>query len=50
MNNISLPKIHSTNYNKNECEIGVVHVGFGAFHRAHQAVYIDDYMLSLIHI
>jgi mannitol-1-phosphate/altronate dehydrogenase len=44
MNNISLPKIHSTNYDKNECEIGVVHVGFGAFHRAHQAVYIDDYM------
>ena len=44
MNNISLPKIHSTNYNKNECEIGVVHVGFGAFHRAHQAVYMDDYM------
>ena len=44
MNNISLPKIYNTNYDKNKCEIGVVHIGFGAFHRAHQAVYIDDYM------
>ena len=45
MNKISLPKIHSTtSYDKNECNIGVVHLGFGAFHRAHQAVYLDDYM------
>ena len=29
---------------KMNVNIGVVHVGFGAFHRAHQAVYIDDYM------
>ena len=25
-------------------QVGVVHLGFGAFHRAHQAVYLDDYM------
>ena len=37
-------EITSTNYNKDNCKIGFVHLGFGAFHRAHQAVYIDDYM------
>lgn len=36
--------ILSTRYDRNSCNIGVVHLGFGAFHRAHQAVYIDDYM------
>lgn len=34
----------STRYEKSACSIGVVHLGFGAFHRAHQAVYFDDYM------
>ena len=24
------------------CAIGIVHLGIGAFHRAHQAVYVDD--------
>jgi len=24
--------------------MGIVHIGYGAFHRAHQAMYIDDYM------
>ena len=41
MNNL---KIASTNYEKSNCKIGFVHLGFGAFHRAHQSVYIDDYM------
>lgn len=31
-------------YNKSECHTGVVHIGYGNFHRAHQAMYIDDYM------
>ena len=31
-------------YSEQECQIGIVHIGFGAFHRAHQAVYVDDYM------
>jgi len=31
-------------YDKSDCQIGVVHIGYGAFHRAHQAMYIDDYM------
>lgn len=38
------PHLHQTDYDKGGCEIGVVHLGYGAFHRAHQAVYLDDYM------
>ncbi|APP78857.1 mannitol dehydrogenase family protein [Xanthomonas hortorum] len=30
------------NYNAKHTTIGIVHLGAGAFHRAHQAVYIDD--------
>ena len=37
-------KITATTYRREDCDIGVVHLGFGAFHRAHQAVYLDDYM------
>lgn len=29
-------------YNRAELTTGIVHLGIGAFHRAHQAVYIDD--------
>ncbi len=36
--------ISATRYDRTACQVGVVHLGFGAFHRAHQAVYIDDYM------
>jgi len=38
------PAIFATGYDRDDCDIGIVHVGYGAFHRAHQAVYIDDYM------
>ena len=31
-------------YDRDATRIGVVHVGVGAFHRAHQAVYFDDMM------
>lgn len=44
MNTLSQPIISATSYDRSSCEIGVVHLGFGAFHRAHQAVYLDDYM------
>ena len=37
-------QLHQTDYNVEACDIGVVHIGYGAFHRAHQAVYLDDYM------
>ena len=33
-----------TTYDRDAARIGVVHVGVGAFHRAHQAVYFDDLM------
>ena len=44
MNTAALAKIDATRFDRSACAIGVVHLGFGAFHRAHQAVYIDDYM------
>src|SRR6056300_1917870 len=31
-------------YDKSECQTGIVHIGYGNFHRAHQAMYIDEYM------
>ncbi|NHF67229.1 mannitol dehydrogenase family protein [Xanthomonas hortorum] len=38
-----LPKtILRPNYHPTTTTIGIVHLGAGAFHRAHQAVYIDD--------
>lgn len=40
----ALPSIAATTYDRSACRAGVVHLGYGAFHRAHQAVYIDDYM------
>ena len=33
-----------TTYDRAAARIGVVHVGVGAFHRAHQALYFDDMM------
>ena len=44
MNKVSQSRIAASQYAQSDCEIGVVHLGFGAFHRAHQAVYIDAYM------
>ena len=44
MNSLAQSSIAATTYRRTSCETGVVHLGFGAFHRAHQAVYIDDYM------
>jgi D-arabinitol 4-dehydrogenase len=39
-----MTKLITSNYNPKECKIGVVHVGLGAFHRAHQAYYFDALM------
>ena len=44
MNGTALMDATATTYDRSACDIGVVHLGFGAFHRAHQAVYLDDYM------
>ncbi len=38
------PRLKQTDYARSRCRIGIVHLGFGAFHRAHLAEYIDDYM------
>ena len=34
------------NYRLDHTRIGIVHIGAGAFHRAHQAVYIDDLLAT----
>lgn len=46
MNSAVHAPILTTRYDRSDCQIGVVHLGFGAFHRAHQAVFLDDYMES----
>lgn len=33
-------------YDRTNVKIGIVHLGIGAFHRAHQAVYTDDVLAS----
>ncbi len=38
-----LPKsVRQPGYDRTACGVGIVHLGIGAFHRAHQAVYTDD--------
>lgn len=44
MNTAVTPQIAASNFRRSDCDVGVVHLGFGAFHRSHQAVYLDDYM------
>jgi fructuronate reductase len=34
--------VRAPDYNRNQVTPGIVHLGIGAFHRAHMAVYIDD--------
>ena len=34
--------VHRPAYDPSKLGIGIVHMGLGAFHRAHQAVYTDD--------
>ncbi|WP_085908451.1 mannitol dehydrogenase family protein [Kiloniella majae] len=44
MNAFPSQSLYETTYNPKFCDVGIVHLGFGAFHRSHQAQYIDDYM------
>ena len=44
MISMGTPPVFATEYDRADCSIGIVHVGYGAFHRAHQAVYVDDFM------
>ena len=41
---MATPDLIQSDYERDACTAGIVHIGFGAFHRAHQAVYIDRYM------
>jgi fructuronate reductase len=36
------PQVTRPTYDRHEVRPGIVHLGLGAFHRAHQAVYTDD--------
>jgi fructuronate reductase len=36
------PAVRRPAYDRNAHGVGVVHLGVGAFHRAHQAIYLDD--------
>ena len=42
MNDLNTTSLIPLNYNPSDCEVGIVHVGIGAFHRAHQAAYINE--------
>ena len=43
LNNATLSKlpIEAANYDRGSVSVGIVHIGAGHFHRAHQAMYID---------
>lgn len=34
----------ASDFDQGACDVGIVHLGYGAFHRAHQAYYVDEYM------
>ena len=39
-----LPKnVRVPSYDRRQLTNGIVHIGVGGFHRAHQALYLDDY-------
>ena len=40
------PDVRRPTYNRADCRSGIVHLGIGAFHRAHQAVYCDDLLAA----
>ena len=40
--NLNQANAQKPNYDRSKISVGIVHLGIGAFHRAHQAVYIDD--------
>lgn len=36
------PAVHQSRYRREAHGVGIVHLGLGAFHRAHQACYVDE--------
>ncbi|HZX84983.1 MAG TPA: mannitol dehydrogenase family protein, partial [Reyranella sp.] len=39
---MTLPAVSLPAYDRSRLTPGIVHIGLGNFHRAHQAVYLDD--------
>jgi mannitol 2-dehydrogenase len=40
------PQVARPQYDRNQVSVGIVHFGVGAFHRTHQAMYLDQLMNS----
>ncbi len=40
------PRVAVPGYDRDRVRVGIVHLGVGAFHRAHQAVYLDDVLAA----
>ncbi len=40
----SLTTVSTPRYDRSEASVGIVHIGFGNFHRSHQAMYVDRLM------
>lgn len=38
------PRVARPRYDRSQVRVGIVHFGVGGFHRAHQALYLDDLM------
>ncbi|MDQ1690095.1 MAG: mannitol 2-dehydrogenase [Pseudonocardiales bacterium] len=38
------PRVPIPSYDRSRCSIGIVHFGVGAFHRSHEAMYLDSLM------
>jgi len=38
------PRVARPHYDRSQVTVGIVHFGVGGFHRAHQAMYLDDLM------
>ena len=38
------PRVARPHYDRSEVSVGIVHFGVGGFHRAHQAMYLDELM------
>ena len=40
--------LHKASYNPKDCQVGVIHIGLGNFHRAHQAVYFHNLLSKMM--
>lgn len=45
----TIESVQKPRYNRHDITGGIVHIGIGGFHRAHQAVYTDDLLASGAH-